>query len=127
MYLDPKTWVRIALLADSSFAALVPASQLLSAWPNIYTVLPMVSVMNANQTNNVFVDNTPMANDLALEFHIFVAYTVSALPIIQALDAVLSKKLWTLNMSRELSEPQQKVRHVVVTYSRDSVNTDAMQ
>jgi hypothetical protein len=127
MFLDHKTWVRTALLADTAFSALVPAGQVLSAWPNLFSTLPMVTLMSANQANNVFVDDAPMANDLVLELHVFVAYTSSAQPILQALDAVMVKKMWTLNMSRELPEPQQKVRHWVVTYSRDSVNADAMQ
>jgi hypothetical protein len=124
---DFKSWVRGKLIASTALTALVPAGQILSAWPNVFTTLPMLTLLEAGQSNGQFADNQPFGNDSVLEFHVFTAYTDSTLPISQELDKVLTSLRYTLAMTMEVPEPQQKVRHRVLRFSRESVNLDAMQ
>ena len=126
MFLDAKSWVYGKLTGNGPLTALVPATSMLSAWPNTFVNVPMISYLEGNQSNGDFADNGAVSNDVFIEIHIFTAYTQSTTPIAQAVDAVMSGLRFTLSFSSELPEPQQKVRHRVMKYSRGSVTAETM-
>jgi len=126
MFLDAKSWVYGKLTGNAPLTALVPSASILSAWPNTFVNVPLISYLEGNQSNGEFADDVEIANNVFIEIHVFTAYTQSTTPIAQAVDAVMSGLRFTLSFSSELSEPQQKVRHRVMKYNRGSVTAETM-
>lgn len=126
MFLDVKTWVYGKLTSNAALLQLVPVTQILSAWPNAFGKVPIVTLMESGQMNGSFADDAAIANDVTLELHVFTAYTVSTTTIAKAVDVVMSGLKFTLTFSSELSEPQTKVRHRVMRYLRGSTTAAEM-
>jgi hypothetical protein len=125
MILDIKTWVIAALNADAVFSGLVPSSSVLSAWPNTFTAVPLVSLMET-QSPGIYLDNQQQAAVSNLDIHVFTAYTVSGLPICAALDTVLQRLGFGLVTMGEIPESQNKTRHRLLRYIRGAISPSVM-
>jgi hypothetical protein len=118
MYLDVNSWIWGKISTNVGLLALCPKSHMTRSWPNSFVAVPILAYMSANQNSGAYAENVPIANSVSAEFHIFVAYTDSHTAIAQALDSVLTGMRFTLAYANELEEPQNKVRHLVLKYTR---------
>ncbi len=126
MYLDSNSWVYGKLSTNTALLALVPLGQIQRSYPNSFKNTPIVAYTPSNQMNAVVSDNVPVGNDIYVDIHVFVDYTASTTAIAQAVDVVMTGLRFTLSFSSELPEPQNKIRHLIMKYSRGSVNSDSM-
>lgn len=123
MILEAAKWIYGALSSDSGLtAALVGGGGIVKIFPNTFEKLPILTyAVNQRESDMDFWDNAANANDVIVILDIYTKNSVSPTPIMNALDAVMSGLLFTLDFSQPLGDETAKTQHVSLRYSRQGV------
>jgi hypothetical protein len=102
-------------------AALGTSNNIVRAYPNDASILPIVALIEANNPNSYFVENEPIADNQNLDVHVFTKFDVPTSSISKYVDDLMKSLLYTRDMSQDMDDPSAKVRHKVMKYSRHNI------
>ena len=121
--INAKAWVYGKLLANAPLATQMGGTTagVMQEYPDVLNTLPVVVFSESNQVHGYFGDNLPWSYDISIDIHVFTRYDVSTSAISGAIDDLMTSLLFTLMMSQDMDDPNIKVRHKVLKYSRDSL------
>ena len=116
------SWIYKKFIAYAPLVTAVgTANNIVRAYPNDASILPIVALIEANNPNSYFVENQPIADNENLDVHIFTAFNVPTSTISQYVDDLMKSLLFTRDMSQDMDDPSAKVRHKVMKYSRHNI------
>jgi hypothetical protein len=101
--------------------ALGSANKILRAYPNTVNDLPVLAFMEANNRNESFYDNRPLADSESVDIHIFTAFDVPTSSLSDTVSALMASLLFTRDYQADQDDPSTKVRHKILKFSRDNI------
>lgn len=123
MILEAAEWIYGEVSADAGvISALAGGAGMVLIFPNNFETLPVLAYAVNQRTSTMdFWDNQPNANDVTVTFDVYTANDADTTPIMQAVDAVMTRLLFTLEFSQPLGDESSKTQHVNMRYSRQGV------
>jgi hypothetical protein len=119
---DVGTFTRNLLINDSTLTALVSTDQILSSWPEAFTVFPTV-IFDDSQKDVEFVDNLPVGSYAVVSVDIFIKDDTPT-PIAMAICNAFKNVLWSCEYNNLVPDPDASIRHRSMRFSRPLVNGD---
>ena len=120
MILQAAEWIYGELSTDAGvIAALDGGAGVVLIFPNDFETLPVLTyAVSQSVSLQDFWDNTSMANDVSVVLDIYTANEGNTTPIMEAVDAVMSRLLFTLEFSQPLGDESSRTQHLNMRYSR---------
>lgn len=119
---DVGTFARNLLINDSTLTALVSTSQILSSWPETFTVFPTV-IFDDSQNDVEFVDNLPVGSYAVVSVDVFIKDDTPT-PIASAICDAFKSALWSCEYNKLVPDPDASIRHRSMRFSRPLVSGD---
>jgi len=117
--INAKYTVRNLLINYAPLTALVPANSILADRPETITVFPIITIQTATMRLDAdYKDNVPQSDIIETTVHVWQKPTGSTSVIATAIDDVMTLNLWGMERAIDLVEPDTKVQHKVLNYSR---------
>jgi hypothetical protein len=121
--LDAKKFLYDALRNDSSLVSVLgSASKIQFMYPNDFNALPIVTYQEIENRNVEFYDNSAFADESVVQVDVWSNTGTTA--IAKLIDAVLLPLLYTREFSADVPEPDAKIFHRVIRYSRSFTADD---
>lgn len=115
--LDVKAYVYAALKNNTALVtALGSSDRIQFMYPNSFNVLPVVTYEEINNRNVAFYDNVPFADEATIQVDVWANTSTTA--IAKLIDNALLPLLFTRDFSSDVPEPDAKIFHRVMRYSR---------
>lgn len=123
MILQAEEWIAGELLSDVGVtAALDGGGGVVLIFPNTFELLPVLTYAVSQQTSlQDFWDDQPKANDITVTLDIYTKNDGNTTPIKEAVDAVMTRLLFTLEFCQPLGDESSKTQHVNMRYARMGV------
>jgi hypothetical protein len=119
MILNVKKWIYAKLIADAALVAAVgDVKRIIYGMPNNFNILPVLSYTESSQVPYFWSDNSQLGATVSFDFDIFTVYGTDPQAIAEKLDAVLTANLWSLEVSMDFMEPDLKIQHKSLKYTR---------
>jgi hypothetical protein len=119
---DVGTFTRNLLINNSAITTLVSTSQILSSWPETFTVFPTV-VFDDSQNDVEFVDNMPVGSNAVVSVDVFIKDDTPT-PIAIAICDAFKAELWSCEYNHLVPDPDASIRHRSMRFSRPLVSGD---
>ena len=115
-----KSWVYGKISGDAALVALLgDTSHISDAWPEVFTIFPMVIYQDDNQQDWEWSDNIPLGTSARIRVDIF---TKTDLPTTTAIGMEVSRifrvNLFNCGSNGEVFDPTEGVRHRVMRFNR---------
>lgn len=120
---DVGTFTRNLLINDSTLTALVSTSQILSSWPETFTVFPTV-IFDDSQNDINYQDNKPIGSHAVVSIDVFIKDDTPT-PIATAICNAFKNVYWSCEYNQLVPDPDASIRHRSMRFSRplwDDVN-----
>lgn len=115
--LDSKSYIYALLTGNSALTtALGSSSKIQYAYPNDFNALPIITFIEENNRNLNFFDNAGFSDEVSVKVDVWT--NVSTTAISKLVDNVFSADLWTRTFSADAPDPDSKIFHKVLKYSR---------
>ena len=115
--LDSKVYVYGLLKNNTALvSALGSNSKIQFQYPNDFNALPIITFTEENNRNINFFDNQSFADEISIKIDVWSNTSTSALS--KLVDAVFAPDLWTRGYCADVPEPDAKIFHKVMKYSR---------
>ncbi len=123
MILHAAEWIYGELSSDAGvIAALAGGAGVVLIFPNDFETLPVLTyAVTQRVSTQDFWDDAPKANDVTVVLDIYAANDANTTPIMEAVDAVMTRLRFTLDLSLPLGDPSSKTQHMNMRYSRQGV------
>jgi hypothetical protein len=122
--LDVKAWVRGKLEADAALLALLgSADQICFEYPNTFSILPIVTYMEMNQSTAEYVEDAPITVETYFAIDVWTDDNGTT-AVAMAIDSVMIGLLFDLEYSGDTPEPDTRFRHRVMRYRRQLTAED---
>lgn len=123
MILQAAEWIYGQLSTDAGVtAALAGGAGVVLIFPNDFETLPVLTyAVSQSVSTQDFWDNSPKANDVTVVLDIYTANDGNTTPIMEAVDAVMTGLLFTLEFCQPLGDEFSKTQHVNMRYARQGV------
>ena len=119
MILNAKKKLYSQLIADTALVTAVGnVKNIVFAMPNNFNALPVLAYSETSQTPYFWADNAQFGAKVTFDFDIFTAWGVDPQAIAEKLDTVLTANWWALEMSMDFLEPDLKIMHKSLKYTR---------
>jgi hypothetical protein len=121
MMLNVKKYVRKILADSSDITALVPATKILSAYPDEVVNFPCIIYEEQGQNDVEFSDNLPYGTRARVRIHIFTksldgyATTTTIGKLIHSLFRI---DYWTCTLNTEVQDTDESVKHRIMDFTR---------
>lgn len=92
--------------------------QVVFGWPETFEVMPLVSYQEVGQYVAEWFDNAPLVIDSTMEVHVWTDSGSTTTATMSAISNALTGALWTLTFSADAPEPDTRIRHRVMRFSR---------
>ena len=109
------------LLNNNEITALVPAENILNAYPNGIENFPCIIFLDESQSDTEYNDNKPGASSCTIAIHIYskkVDGFVSTSNVAIAIANVMNNDLWHCSQNGETSDPDPSVEHRVMRFEK---------
>ena len=117
--INAKSTVRTLLINYATLTALVPVNSILADRPEVITTFPLITIQTETiRLDADYKDNVPQSDIIETTIHIWQKATGSTGAIATAIDDVMVLNLWGMERAIDLVEPDTKVQHKVMNYSR---------
>jgi hypothetical protein len=115
--LDSKKYLYDTLRASSTLTTILgSADKIMQMYPNDFNALPIVTYQELDNRNIEFYDNNPFADESIIQIDVWSNTGTTA--IAKIIDTVLLPILYTRDFSADVPEPDAKIFHKVIRYSR---------
>ena len=117
---DVKKFVYSALKNDATLVGLLgSADKIQFYYPNDFNALPIVTYQEINQSNSDedYYDDFVFAATSEIQIDVWVS-SGSTSTIVKRIDSIMQGLLFNVDYSGDLYEPDTKIQHRVVRYSR---------
>lgn len=108
------------LLTNEKITALVPADNIMSAYPAEVEVYPCIIFLDENQSDTEYWENKPGASSCSVMIHIFSkkldGYATTT-EIAELIAEVMNDKLWNCSRNGETADPDPDVEHRVMAFN----------
>ena len=108
------------LLTNEKITALVPADNIMSAYPAEVEVYPCIIFLDENQSDTEYWENKPGASSCSVMIHIFSkkldGYATTT-EIAELIAEVMNDKLWNCSHNGETADPDPDVEHRVMAFN----------
>jgi hypothetical protein len=115
-----KSWVYGKISTDSALLALIgDTSHITDAWPEVFTVFPMVIYQDDNQQDWEWADNTPSGTSARIRVDIFTKLDgPTTTQIGMEVARIFRTNLFNCGTNGEVPDPTEGVRHRVMRFNR---------
>ena len=121
--LDTKTFLYNALKNDATLVSVLgAASKIQFSYPNDFNALPIVTYEEINNRNVEFADNLPYADESTVQVDVWTNTGTTA--IAKIIDTILLPLFYTREFGADVPEPNAKIFHKVLRYSRSFTADD---
>lgn len=108
------------LLTNEKITALVPADNIMSAYPAEVEVYPCIIFLDENQNDTEYRENKPGASSCSVMIHIFSkkldGYATTT-EIAELIAEVMNNNLWNCSRNGETADPNPDVEHRVMAFN----------
>lgn len=113
------------LLNNETITALVPADNIMSAYPAEVEDYPCIIFLDENQSDGEYNDNKAKASDCSVNIHVFSKkldgyYSTS--DIAEKICSVMNDDLWHCSKNGEVTDPDPNTEHRVLFFSKSIYN-----
>lgn len=113
------------ILSDATITALVPADNIMSAYPAEVEVYPCIIFLDENQSDGEYNDNKAGSSDCSVNIHVFSKkldgyYSTS--DIAEKICSVMNADLWHCSKNGEVTDPDPDTEHRVLFFSKSIYN-----
>jgi hypothetical protein len=125
MLLDVNTWIYSKLNASSQISSL--AGGLVYFYPNDFTKLGVLSY-RTNQQNTImdYFDDIAKSVDVTVDLDYFCDQVTDAQPILEIIEGIMSGLFFNLNLCQPIPEPETKIQHYTLNYTRQGITADCL-
>lgn len=116
---NAKALIRTALVADATLTALVPATRILSAWPDVEPTYPIIVIqlIDSFVADMSLFDDQPYSDQVSIQIDAWNKPGLSLTAIFNAINAVMEAQRWNRDSAIELVEPETKLQRLTCRYS----------
>ncbi len=123
--LNVKAWLVAILKADASLvASLGTADKIIFEYPNIGETVPVLTYLELNQPDTLFEDDVPMAVTSTIQFDVWTDNGASTSIIAGHVSRIMTSLFFACEYSADLPDPDAKLRHRVMRFSRSLTASD---
>lgn len=120
MLLDIRTWIYSKLNANTTLA-----NKGVYYYPNDLTIVPVWAYRESQrETVQDFFDDTAKAQDVVIDIDVFTPMDTDNQSYLDAVAAVMSGLKFTLDLCQPFAEPETKLMHHTLSYSRQGVTQE---
>lgn len=108
------------LLTNEKITALVPADNIMSAYPAEVEVYPCIIFLDENQNDTEYRENKPGASSCSVMIHIFskkLEGYATTTEIAELIAEVMNDNLWNCSRNGETADPDPDVEHRVMVFN----------
>lgn len=119
--LNMKKYVRQLIISSPALIALVPATRVLSAYPDEVTQFPCVIIEEQGQRDEGFSDNLPNAERVNVRLHVFtktVKDFATTTEVGKILHGIFRSDFWACTYNSEMQDTDESVKHRVMDFTR---------
>lgn len=120
-YVPVVPWILQKLRNDAAMQSVFGAGFIIYLnEPNDFTILPIMTYYEADQGDPIdgWFDNDNVHADEVINFDLWFPKSSDLIPALVAIDGVMKANLFTRKLNSDVPEPNSKIRHRTMQYSR---------